>query len=553
MPIQCVLFNREKLQVQFKIDTPAALRETAGLWLLPAAVAVKVEELELFRKSGVLFKDRGRKDERKGLSEYLLGQDNCIPFIDANVVDPGRVIQAAERLVKNAVDANEQGIYLLGVSGELFNAVWNDKKTKTEDEALKLAFKGSGLTAVIPWQPGEAELSRYFWGYSLAYHEVRQLILYAARISDPVLILGESGTGKSVVAEAIHKLKHEDRPFIPVNCATIPSQMFELEIFGYAPGGAFRGALFKGKEGKWEEASGGTLFLDEIGELRLDNQEKILRALQEGVIRRVGALQNTPVSARVIAATNRDLYGMVQRGKFLEDLYYLLRQFLIYTPDLRGDPRNVEVIAQKLWREISDPNAWLSKDILDDLCRHPWPGNVSELRSVLRSLYNFYGSSAPTCEQLNAVFQHFGLAAGYGQRDPEAGEPALLHMECLRKICRVDDAIHACEQELKPLAAGLPLNVAARDSLTRMRVELQTLMRDRLYFGSQETYQAVAHVEESLEQLLALPKKETPALSSFLQKTLAPDIQQAVALLFAELKKLRASMNTGTGMDSSSA
>jgi DNA-binding NtrC family response regulator len=263
----------------------------------------------------------------------------------------------------------------------------------------------------------------------------------------------------------------------------------------------------------------------------------------------VGASANIPVSARVIAATNRGLFGMVQNGRFSAELYYLLRQFLIYTPDLRDDPRNVEVIAQKLWAEITDSYARLPQGILDDLCRHRWPGNVRELRSVLSSLNNLFGASepganTPTREQLNAVFQHFGLAAGYSQHEPDASEPALLQVECLRKICRADDAIHACEQELKPIAGGLPLSAAARESLTRLRAEMRTLMRDRLYFGSQETYQAVARVEESLGQFLALPKNNTSVLFRFWEKTLKQEIQQAVAQLFAELQKLREIMGT---------
>jgi transcriptional regulator with GAF, ATPase, and Fis domain len=368
-----------------------------------------------------------------------------------------------------------------------------------------------------------------------------------------VLILGEAGTGKGVVAQAIHDLEQKGKPFIEVNCAAMQSDLFELEIFGYAPGGKFLGALLEGKAGKWEAAGDGTLFLDEIGELRLNNQAKILHSLQEGFIWRAGALTKTQVSARVIAATSRDLYGMVQRGEFLKDLYYSLRQFLIRTPDLRDDRRNLEVIAQKLWRENTNPNARLPKEILDDIWLHRWPGNVRELRSVLRSLNNFFGANHPTRDQLNAVFQHFGLAAGYGQSETDASEPALLQLECLRKICHADDAIHACELELKPLARGLRLNAMAWESLARLSVEMQALMRNRLYFGSQETYQAVAHVQESLGKLLELNRKDMLALSSYWQKTLEPDIQHAVELLFAEIKNLRASMSAGAGIVSSSA
>jgi hypothetical protein len=215
---------------------------------------------------------------------------------------------------------------------------------------------------------------------------------------------------------------------------------------------------------------------------------------------------------------------------------------------LRDYPKDVELIAQKLWREITHTSsAALSKDIIDELCQHRWPGNVRELRSVLRSLSNYFGTNTPTREQLNAVFQQFGLAAGYDQYEPDVYEPSLFQMESLRKICHVDDAIHACEQELKPLSEGFPLSAAAWESLARLSVEMQDLMCNRMYFGSQETYQSVAHVGESLKELLDLNKKDMSALSSFWQKTLTPDIQQAVDLLFSELKNLRASMSSSAG------
>jgi DNA-binding NtrC family response regulator len=541
MPIQGALIYRERLPVRIEIDSPAALQEAVGTGRLPSAVVVRVAELKLFAECEAVYKDRRKKDEHKGLSEYLLGQGGRIPFIDANVTTAGRLRQAVESLLKNAEETGEPGIYLLGVSGEIFHELW--RGALTEDAAMQLAPRANGLAALITPLPGEAQLSRFFWGESEAYHEVRQLILRAAKCGDPVLILGEAGTGKSVVARAIHELGEKDKPFIEVNCAAIPSELLEQELFGYAAG-AVAGGLLKGKAGLWESTGAGTLFLDEIGELRLDHQAKILHTLKEGFIRRVGASSNIPVSARVIAATNRGLFGMVQNGRFSAELYYLLRQFLIYTPDLRDDPRNVEVIAQKLWAEITDSYARLPQEILDDLCRHRWPGNVRELRSVLSSLYNLFGASAPTREQLNAVFQHFGLAAGYSQREPDASEPGLLQVECLRKIRRADDAIHACEQELKPLAGGLPLNAAARESLMRLRSEMRALMRDRLYFGSQETCQDVARVEESLGQLLALPKNNTSVLSRFWEQSLRLEIQQAVAQLFAELQKLREIMGT---------
>jgi DNA-binding NtrC family response regulator len=540
MSIQGVLFcHGGKSHIQRVIDSPAALREEVGAWLRPAAVVVRDEDLELFRERAELFKDCHKKDERKGLSEYLLGQNKTIPLIDADYTDFGRLKLGIETLLQNAEEAGERGIYVLGVGGEHFLKIWSE--ALPEDALFRNVSHGNGLAAMLPSLPGEAKLSRDFWGDTEDYHEVRQLILYAARIKDPVLIMGETGSGKELAAKAIHELgpqNKKDKPFVAVNCAMIPSELFEAVVFGYEAG-ALPGGLAIGKAGLWEEAKDGTLFLDEIGYLRPDHQVKILHILKDGFIWHVGALTHTQVFARVIASTSRDLYGMMQREKFNKDLYYRLRQFLIRTPDLRGNIQNVEVIAQKLWREITGSDAVLPEEIVEELCLHRWPGNVRELRSVLSSLYNFFGASDLTRKKLNGVFQHFGLAAGYTLSEPDAGEPALLQMECVRMISRADDTIHACEIELQPLAGGHPLSAAARESLTRLRLELRALLRKRLNFGSKETYQSVAQVEESLGQLLELPKNKTSEQSNLWKKLLAPEIQQAVSLLFTEHQKLR--------------
>ena len=444
--------------------------------------------------------------------------------------------QAIGILLDNADKAGESGIYVLGVSEAVFQQSW--ASALLEDSPPQLAAPEPTLSRLLRTLPGEAQLSRRFWGDSDAHHLVRQLILRAATINDPVLILGETGTGKGVVARAIHDLGRPNKPFVEVNCGAIPGELFESELFGYAPG-AFTGALKDGKAGQWEAAKDGTLFLDEVGDLDLDHQAKILHSLQSGYVRHLGESRDITVSARVIAATNRNLFGMVQSGKFREDLYYRLRQFVIITPELRENPHDLALIAQALWHEIAKTDTPLPQEILDDLCRHRWPGNIRELRSVLGSLANFFGTTGPTREQLNAVFQHFGLAAGYGKRESDADEPGLLAVECLRKIERADAAIHACEQALKPVADGLPLSAAVRSSLGRIRLELQSQMRNRLYFGNPEAYQSVLRVAEDLGQLLALPPGDPLSAPRYWRNTLAPDIQGAVGQLFGELQRLR--------------
>lgn len=536
MPIQGALFGRAKSPVQLTIDSPAALRDAVGTGRLPAALVVRDEDLKSFRACPALFKDRLKKDPRKGLAALMIGQDGLIPFIETGIDTEGRLLQSVETLLENSVKAHESGIYVLSVNPDVFLTAW--RSARTERGAAQAKVSKLPLSDLLPSLPGEAELSNRFWGTSEACHQVRQLILRAAKLDDPVLILGEVGTGKGVVARAIHDLGREGKPFVEVNCSAFPGELFEKELFGCEPD-ALPGAHKAARKGQWELAQDGTLFLDEVGDLGPELQSRILQTLQQKTIRRVGGVREIPVSARVIAASSRSLYGMVKTEKFRADLFYRLRQFVIPTPDLREDPQNLLLIAQQLWREITRAKAPLPQEILDDLRHHRWPGNVRELRSVLSALNNYFGAVGLKRDHLNAVFQHFGLVAGYGRSESPAGDPALLQVECLRKIRRADETIHVCEQLLKPLAEMQPLAVGARESLTRMRLEMQTLLQRRLYFGSAETYEAVARVEENLGQLLALPQEDPRRLSRFWRSSLGPDIHRAVTQLFDEIQKLR--------------
>ena len=535
MPIRGVVFSLSRPPVRIEVDSPGKLRAAAGKKHLPVALVMSTEDLSLLAQCAELFVNRRQKDTRKGLSRILLGQHDRIPYLYAPFTSEGRMRQSVEVLLRNSEKSAAHGIYILGVDGRLFAKVW---KGALECEALTPKVRArTELSSLLPELPGEEWVSQRFWGESEACHLVRQLILRAAPIDDPVLILGETGTGKGVAANAIHELGRPGKPFVTVNCAAIPDDLFESEVFGYEPG-SFSGALKTGKVGLWELARDGTLFLDEIGDLRLDHQTKILHTLQTGIIRRLGGVRDTRVSARVIAATNRNLYSMVQTGRFRDDLYYRLRQFVIITPDLRDDPHNLMLIAQQLWHEITRTDVQLPKEILEELVRHRWPGNIRELRSVLSSLNNFFGTGDLRREHLSAVFQHFGLVAGYGQRRPGAGERGTPQLECLKNLRRADDAIRACEQVLKPVADGRTLSPQLRDSLTRIRVEMRTLLRNRLCFGSPETWRAVSRVEEDLGRMLDLPMDDGRATARFQRTMLAPDIDRAVSRLFDENQRM---------------
>lgn len=216
-------------------------------------------------------------------------------------------------------------------------------------------------------------------GKSAAMEQIQAAIRQVAPEKATVLIAGETGTGKEVVAHAIHHLspRHEAL-FVAVNCAAIPAEMMESELFGHERG-AFTGAL-KNRVGKFEVADGGTLFLDEITEMPVTLQAKLLRALQEGVIERLGGHRPLSVDIRVIAATNRDPLQAVQEGRLREDLYYRLNVFRLDLPPLRERREDIVPLA---WHFLSRRGAKISEKALATLQEYDWPGNVRELGNVL--------------------------------------------------------------------------------------------------------------------------------------------------------------------------
>jgi two-component system nitrogen regulation response regulator NtrX len=204
-----------------------------------------------------------------------------------------------------------------------------------------------------------------------------------------VLITGESGTGKELIARAIHMLSpRKDAAFVKVNCAAIPTELIESELFGYEKG-AFTGAQSR-KKGLFEQANGGTLFLDEIGDMSLDAQAKVLRALQSGEITRVGSEHTVTVDVRVLAATNRDLESAVSEGRFREDLYFRLSVVPVRSPSLRERRDDIPELALSFARVFSTENGVREKqmdpEVLDALSERGWPGNVRELRNVVERM-----------------------------------------------------------------------------------------------------------------------------------------------------------------------
>jgi DNA-binding NtrC family response regulator/tetratricopeptide (TPR) repeat protein len=225
-------------------------------------------------------------------------------------------------------------------------------------------------------------------GVSRAMADVRKAIVRAAASPFPVFIEGESGVGKELVARAIHTLSpRRQRRFCDVNCAALPDELLESELFGHARG-AFTGAVTE-RRGLMEEADGGTLFLDEVAELSLRAQAKLLRAIQQQEIRRVGETFTRTVDVRVVCAANRDVRAEAAAGRFRQDLLYRLDVIRIRIPPLRERPEDVPVLARHFWTVAAErvgSAAVLSQAVLVALARHDWPGNVRELQNVLAAL-----------------------------------------------------------------------------------------------------------------------------------------------------------------------
>lgn len=230
-------------------------------------------------------------------------------------------------------------------------------------------------------------------GRSQIMEELKNIVLRVARSNSTVLIRGESGTGKELFASAIHYTSQRNKePYVKVNCAAIPENLLESELFGYTEG-AFTGAKKGGKKGKFELANKGTIFLDEIGDMPLSMQVKLLRALQEKAIEPVGGSASIPVNVRIIAATNRNLEELIANKLFRSDLYYRLNVIQFEIPPLRDHkediPELVDYLLRKLCSSMGCRIYELDRQALKQLLKYDWPGNIRELENVLEHCLNF--------------------------------------------------------------------------------------------------------------------------------------------------------------------
>jgi len=273
------------------------------------------------------------------------------------------------RVVTNVRDITE----LANLQSQLLQT--KEQKLKYKTELCHLRAQHIGNKEIITRSP--------------EMKQVIELAMKIANVDSTVLINGESGTGKELIAQLIHKqVKGIAKPFIKINCAAIPEQLLESELFGYE-GGAFTGARKEGKPGLFELSHNGTLFLDEVGDLPFLLQVKLLRAIQEKEVIRVGGTKVITINARIIAATHRNISDMVKHGNFREDLYYRLMVVPIYLPPLRNRKEDIPLLIMHFIEKFNQRfgyNKKIMPQVIDKLVGYSWPGNVRELENVIERM-----------------------------------------------------------------------------------------------------------------------------------------------------------------------
>lgn len=325
-----------------------------------------------------------KMDGMEVLDEILNISDIPVVMISGH----GTIETAVEAIKKGAFDYIEKPLDLNRLLVTVRNAL--DRKTLiTEKKALKRKIKNEYFEMI---------------GNSRALQDIKNIITKVAPTDARVLIMGENGTGKELVARAIHESSERAKgPFTEVNCAAIPSELIESQLFGHEKG-SFTSAI-KQRKGDFEQASGGTLFLDEIGDMSLSAQSKVLRALQENKITRVGGEKEIDVNVRIITATNKNIADEIKTGNFREDLYHRLSVIIISVPPLRERIEDIPLLVSHFAEEIcashGKPVTTFSKDAMHALQKMTWTGNIRELKNAVERLI-ILSDSKVTKEEVDA-------------------------------------------------------------------------------------------------------------------------------------------------------
>ena len=536
--------------VELDVRTGGRFKEKLSSLPLPTVCLVDVAHLETLRSMEFqdVIIDRGSKDGRQSLRRYFRGHEK-IPVLQGEYSSAGKVTNSVQLFLKNAVDDDSLELSpasVLGVPGTVFEDLVKqmgqsvEEKTRDQEPStLLLRLKAD--------QDEPEELKNAFIGRSEDAQLVRQYILRAAQSEIAVLILGDTGTGKEIVAQKIHEYSRRgDEPLVPVNCSAISPRLLELELFGCEPGIIETHHL--GKIGLWEEADNSTLFLDEIGDLPIDHQTKILRALQEGKFRRIGGKEDINVNVRIIAATNRDVFSMTRSEDFREDLYYRLRGFVIRTAPLRKHPEDIPLLAQAFWKEITRKEAKiLSAEILNRLKTYSWPGNARDLKLVLSSLRTLYPKKANTGElrvlHLEDAFRQTGHEDCDQNRLPFTLEPKVLRIESLRHLTRIFDVLYATQMVVFPFEKQKRIrNETVEDLQTALelrRQELEIFCKHDKLFNRKELFLEVFNMLGMLMAFQTEVNEDPEKARDSWKLELGKKLHQVISAVSEEINRMK--------------
>jgi two-component system nitrogen regulation response regulator NtrX len=298
----------------------------------------------------------------------------------------------------------------------------------------------------------QVQKSRLLVGESAVMRQIQDLIKRIAPTTGSVLITGENGTGKELVAQSLHSLSPRfSKPFVEVNCAAIPEELIESELFGHEKG-SFTGAT-QLRRGKFDLANGGTLFLDEIGDMSLKTQAKILRILQEQKFERVGGTQTLSVDVRIVAATNKDLKDEIQKGHFREDLFYRLNVIPFVVPALRDRKEDISVLTKYFLKEFCAIHGRVLREISPEgeqvLSAYSWPGNVRELRNLIERVVILSTDTDDSCVISAAQLLHYMQDDAFSLKMEEQGLSGHRLYEDEKNLAEIDKNLRDARQEFE--------------------------------------------------------------------------------------------------------
>lgn len=354
------------------------------------------------------------------------------------------------------------------------------------------------MTASIALDTSTPIRSRSPLGRSVAIETVRELISQVAPHATVVLIQGESGSGKEVVARALHDASsRRNKPFVPVNCGAIPADLLESELFGHEKG-AFTGAIST-RKGRFEMAEGGTLFLDEIGDMSLPMQVKLLRVLQERCFERVGSNQTIKSNVRIVAATHRDLETMVDLGSFRQDLYFRLNVFPIVVPALRERLDDLPMLIRhfcnrQIERDTTPPV--FNQEVIDALSTYAWPGNIRELENLVERLSITHAGKTLSTTDLPARYYPMELLETELEREAERKAARQLAAEQQAAQLQAVPSVN----KMPPMAASID-TPAQREAEQAMLFDVQSQSNDSTSIAVVELPEAGLDLKQTLQDI----------------------------------------------------